>query len=140
MTLGEKLREARKQAGLTQEQVAMRTGISKTNVANYEGDRIEPSFFKICCIANLLGLSLNYLAGWKEGNKMTNEEAKQCLYSHDAVAFNGTTYDCITAIIYRVGNRGELIVSAELLDKNRNSVTIAQLKDVKKGGNVDDTN
>ena len=65
---------------------------------------------------------------------MTNEEAKQCLYSHDEVIFNGITYDCITAIIYRIGDKGQIIVSAEMLDKSKNSVTVAQLKDVKKKG------
>lgn len=63
---------------------------------------------------------------------MTSEEAKQCLYSRKEVVCNGINYERITAIIYRLDEAGKnIIVSAELLDKNRNSVTIAQLKDVK---------
>lgn len=63
---------------------------------------------------------------------MTSEEAKQCLYSRAEVVCNGITYKCITGIIYRLDpSMRNIIVSAELLDKNRNSVTIAQLKDVK---------
>lgn len=61
---------------------------------------------------------------------MTSEEAKECLYSHKEVVCNGIEYECITAIIYRIGDRGNIIVSAELRDKSKNSVTIAQLKDV----------
>lgn len=62
---------------------------------------------------------------------MTSEEAKQCLYSRAEVVCKGITYKCITGITYRLDESGKnIIVSAELLDKNRNSVTIAQLKDV----------
>ena len=63
---------------------------------------------------------------------MTSEEAKKCLYSRNEVICNGITYKCITAIIYRLDESGKrILVSAELLDKSKNSVTIAQLKDVK---------
>lgn len=62
---------------------------------------------------------------------MTSDEAKKCLYSRKEVVCNGITYERMTAIIYRLDERDNIIVSAELLDKNRNSVTIAQLKDVK---------
>lgn len=41
------------------------------------------------------------------------------------VKCNGVTYDHISAIIYRAEN-GRIVVSAELMDKTRNSVTIAQ--------------
>lgn len=62
---------------------------------------------------------------------MTSEEAKQCLYSRVEVVCKGIRYKCITAIVYRLDESGKhILVSAELLDKNKNSVTIAQLKDV----------
>ena len=63
---------------------------------------------------------------------MTSEEAKQCLFSRSEVIYKDITYKCITAIIYRLDlSMKHIIVSAELLDKNKNSVTIALLKDVK---------
>lgn len=62
---------------------------------------------------------------------MTSEEAKQALYSRAEVVCKGITYKCITGIMYRLDEAGRnILVSAELLDKNKNSVTIAQLKDV----------
>jgi hypothetical protein len=61
---------------------------------------------------------------------MNNDEAKTALFRRTPVTYNGIEYLCITAITYRVNTNGELIISAELLDKNRRSVTIAQLKDV----------
>ena len=62
---------------------------------------------------------------------MTSEEAKKCLFSRAEVICNGVTYERMSAIIYRVDDKDNIKVSAELLDKNRNSVTIALLKDVK---------
>ena len=61
---------------------------------------------------------------------MTNTEAKNALFNRTPVTYNGIEYLYITAIIYRVDSNNELIISAELLDKNKRSVTIAQLKDV----------
>lgn len=61
---------------------------------------------------------------------MTNEEAKKALFEQLPVKHNGIDYARITAIIYRCDNQGELLVSAELLDKGLRSVTIAQIKDV----------
>ena len=62
---------------------------------------------------------------------MTADEAKQSLFSQTPVTYNGIQYRKMTAIIYRVGENGNLIVSAELLDKSENSVTYAQIKDVR---------
>lgn len=61
---------------------------------------------------------------------MTNDEAKTALFRRTPVTYNGIEYLCISAIIYRVDSNNELIISAELLDKSRRSVTNAQLKDV----------
>ena len=61
---------------------------------------------------------------------MTNNEAKNALKNRTPVVFNGIEYLYISAIIYRYDNNHNLVISAELTDKNERSVTIAQLKDV----------
>lgn len=61
---------------------------------------------------------------------MTNDEAKTALFKRTPVVCNGIEYLYISAITYRVNSNDELVISAELLDKNRRSVTNAQLKDV----------
>lgn len=61
---------------------------------------------------------------------MTNDEAKTALFKRTPVICNGIEYLYISAITYRVNSNDELIISAELLDRNRRSVTIAQIKDV----------
>ena len=66
MTLGEKLKEARSRRGLRQMDVAVLSGVSSNAYSNWEHDKCEPSFFDACCVAQVLGLSLNYLAGWED--------------------------------------------------------------------------
>ena len=61
---------------------------------------------------------------------MTNEEAKTALIKRTPVSYNGITYSYISAIIYRYDRNQNLLISAELTDKTKNSVTIAQIKDV----------
>ena len=61
---------------------------------------------------------------------MTNSEAKEALKNRTPVIYNNIEYLYISAIIYRYDNNRNLVISAELVDKCKHSVTIAQLKDV----------
>ena len=61
---------------------------------------------------------------------MTNDEAKKALKNRTPVVFKNIEYSFISAIIYRYDKNNNLVISAELTDKNKRSVTIAQLKDV----------
>ena len=61
---------------------------------------------------------------------MTNAEAKEALKNRTPVVFNNIEYSYISAIIYRYDKNRNLVISAELTDKCKRSVTIAQLKDV----------
>ena len=54
---------------------------------------------------------------------MTNEELKAALFSGCPVEHNGIVYKCVSGIIYR-NKGGKLDISAELMDKNLNSVSI----------------
>lgn len=61
---------------------------------------------------------------------MTNLEAKDAMLNRTPVICNGITYRCISAIIYRPSDSGEINVTVELLDKSNHSVTITNPKDV----------
>lgn len=69
---------------------------------------------------------------------MTNDEAKTALVKRTPVSYNGISYAYISAIIYRYDKNGNLLISAELTDKNKHSVTIAKIKEVQI--NVSDNN
>ncbi len=61
MTIGEKIREARKQAGLTQEQLAEKLSVSRPAVAKWETDKGIPDVENLKALAALLNVSVDYL-------------------------------------------------------------------------------
>ena len=61
MTLGEKIKEARKQAGLSQEQLSEKLGVSRSAVAKWEIDKGIPDVDNLKILSQLLGVSIDYL-------------------------------------------------------------------------------
>ena len=61
MTLGEKIKQARKQAALSQEQLAVKMGVSRSAVAKWETDKGMPDITNLKTIAKLLSVSVDYL-------------------------------------------------------------------------------
>ena len=61
MTLGEKLRQARRKSGLSQEQLAERMSVSRSAVAKWETDKGLPDVGNLKVLARLLGVSVDYL-------------------------------------------------------------------------------
>lgn len=61
LTFGEKLKTARKSAGLTQEQLAEKLTVSRQAVTKWEADRGLPDIENIRQIARLLNVSIDYL-------------------------------------------------------------------------------
>lgn len=61
MTLGEKLKEARKQVGLSQEELSEKLGVSRSAVAKWETDKGIPDIDNLKNISKLLNVSLDYL-------------------------------------------------------------------------------
>lgn len=60
MPLHDRIREARKNKGFTQEQLGHLIGVAKTTIAGYEKNR-EPSAAKLGEIADSLGVDVNFL-------------------------------------------------------------------------------
>ncbi len=61
MTLGEKIRSARKNAGLTQEQMAEKLMISRPAITKWESDKGIPDIENLKAISKLLDVSIDYL-------------------------------------------------------------------------------
>lgn len=66
-TIGERLKEARKKSGMTQEQVANKAKCDKMTLANYENDRCSPTLDIIASIAKVMDVSIDYLV-WGDKN------------------------------------------------------------------------
>ena len=61
MTFGEKLKEARKNAGFSQEELADRMSVSRSAVAKWEADKGVPDVGNLKAMAKLLDVSVDYL-------------------------------------------------------------------------------
>ncbi|MNJ01465.1 HTH-type transcriptional regulator Xre [compost metagenome] len=63
ITCGEQITYLREQKGLTQEELASKLGISRSALSHYEKNRREPEFQVLSDIADLFGVSLDFLFG-----------------------------------------------------------------------------
>ena len=62
-SLGQHIRAARESSGFTQENLAEAVGVSRTAVARWESDDIEPKLQNLISIAELLHVSTDSLLG-----------------------------------------------------------------------------
>ena len=61
MTLGDKLKEARKKVGISQEQLSEKLGVSRSAVAKWETDNGIPDIDNLKTVSRLLNVSIDYL-------------------------------------------------------------------------------
>ena len=61
MTVGEKIKEARKQCGLSQEQLAEKMSVSRSAIAKWETDKGLPDIDNLKALAGFLNVSVDYL-------------------------------------------------------------------------------
>lgn len=75
MTFGEKLKSARKEVGLSQEQLAEKLSVSRSAVAKWEADNGMPDVTNLKAMASLLNISIDYLLD--EDEKITFNETRE---------------------------------------------------------------
>ena len=63
MTLGGKIREARRKCGFSQEQLAEKMSVSRSAIAKWETDKGLPDVGNLKILAKLLNVSVDYLLG-----------------------------------------------------------------------------
>lgn len=85
MTLGEKIKEARKQAGLSQEQLSEKLGVSRSAVAKWETDAGIPDVDNLKALSCLLNVSIDYLLD--DGKNMDKLVIKEAI---DLSKYNGS--------------------------------------------------
>ena len=71
MTVGEKIKEARRQCGLSQQQLAEKMLVSRSAVAKWEAGNGLPDVDNIKALAQLLNVSIDYLLGEGEAAETT---------------------------------------------------------------------
>lgn len=82
MTFGDRLRDARLQKGLTQEQLAKQIGVAKSTLTGYEKGNREPDVFKIKKILEVLEVDSDYLLGIDRTKKASepDESDSEAIY------------------------------------------------------------
>ena len=79
MIIAERLKACRKEKGLTQMQVAVYCDITEKAYQNYELMTREPKLEILIRIADLYGVSLDYLVGREKAESATKQYC--CIYS-----------------------------------------------------------
>lgn len=78
LTIQEKLKDLRIEKGLTLEQLAEQTGISKSALGKYESDDYKDiSPFNLAAMAKFYSVSLDYLLGLSEQKNHPNTELQE---------------------------------------------------------------
>lgn len=82
MTFGEKMKQARKEASLSQEQLAEKLCVSRSAIAKWETDKGLPDVGNLKAIARLLQVSIDYLLedGEKSELSVTREPIELASY------------------------------------------------------------
>lgn len=81
MTFGEKIKDARKTAGLSQEQFAEKMNVSRSAVAKWETDKGMPDINNLKVMAQLLNVSVDYLLD--DDEKISFNEIKEAINLDD---------------------------------------------------------
>lgn len=71
MTIGEKIKQARKKAGLTQKQLGEKLGISQSAIVQFEHKTSNPNIETISKIADAIGCKVSDLVPLKNSEKVT---------------------------------------------------------------------
>lgn len=77
MELGEKLKQARGRAGLKQEELAQKIGVSRQTVSNWENNRSYPDIGSVLKLSDLYGLSVDEMLKEDTGMRRHVEESTQ---------------------------------------------------------------
>ena len=72
MDIGMKMKKARINAGLTQEQVAESLGVSRQTISNWENDKTYPDIISVIKISDLYSVSLDHLLKERSESSMSN--------------------------------------------------------------------
>lgn len=87
LTIQERLKDLRVERGLTLEQLAEQTGLSKSALGKYEADDFKDiSPFSIVTLAKFYGVSTDYLLGMTETKNHSNTDLHDLHLSDDMIA------------------------------------------------------
>ena len=97
MTVGRKIAEARKQKKLTQEQLADLMSVTRQSISRWESDQSYPEMEKLVHLAEILGVSCDYMLNDNSSNIEVKKESSsgitRLLYGLKGKNIRFTFYD-----------------------------------------------
>ena len=72
-----RIKALRIRAGLDQQSLAEYCGTSKTTISNIENGIADPRISVVKILANVLGMSIDYLMGWASADELNAVQVKQ---------------------------------------------------------------
>lgn len=118
MTFGEKLNSMRKNSGFTQEEVAVRLGISPQAVSKWENDLSCPDIMLLPEIAKLYGKSVDELLGTDDFNEA---DAKESVIDNKISKQNAEIKDSFSR--KNVGN-GKMFLKVNVITQNGDNINV----------------
>ena len=95
VTLGEKIKEARKQAGLSQEQLSEKLGVSRSAVAKWETNGGIPDRDNLYRLAEVLNVTVNDLHHIIEQSKLSQVDLEANITADVIAALESYGYQVI---------------------------------------------
>lgn len=115
MTFWDKLREARKNKGYTQEQIAHLLGIAKSTYTGYEKGVREPDLFKIKRLVEVLDVDSSWLLGVDDSPSSITAAEYQAIKKYRALDERGKmAVDSTLAREYEISSRNAAAVVSDM--------------------------
>ena len=101
MEISEKLKQARQESGMTQDQVAEKIMVSRVTVSHWENGKSLPDIVSLISLSDLYGISLDELV--KGDSKMTEKVKKDAKDANNNKRLIGITAILVTAVLLVYG-------------------------------------
>ena len=101
MEISEKLKQARQESGMTQDQVAEKIMVSRVTVSHWENGKSLPDIVSLISLSDLYSISLDELV--KGDSKMTEKVKKDAKDANNNKKLIGITAILVTAVLLVYG-------------------------------------
>lgn len=91
--IGERIKELRKKNRYTQKQIGAMFGVSDISVYNWERNKAEPNTDTLCRLADIFGVSVDYLLGRTTDHEIKKESPPAMAEGEAEVSFSFPTGD-----------------------------------------------
>ena len=80
--LGTRIKELRKEFGLSQVELAMRMEVTKQTISNWENENIQPSIDMLVGLSNMFNVTTDYLLGLDDVPRLSIEGLPMSFAAH----------------------------------------------------------